>query len=94
MGTDTGTHANGGDMPPADLSHAGAVVDKAIEYMMGENLNSLSIASALLGGSLGLLARTMSDDAILQVLGNAVASVRSGELRAEYGNHASPSSRA
>ena len=94
MGTDTGTHASGADMPPADLSHAGAVVDKAIEYMIGENLNSLSIASALLGGSLGLLARTMSDDAILQVLGNAVASVRSGELRAEYGSHGGPSSRA
>lgn len=70
---------------PADLSHAGAVVDKAIEYMAGQNLNPLSIASALLGGSLGLLARTMGDDAIVQVLQNAMASVRSGELRAEYG---------
>ncbi|MBC7801770.1 MAG: hypothetical protein H7Z10_14205 [Gemmatimonadaceae bacterium] len=70
---------------PADLSHAGAVVDKAIEYMAGQNLSPLSIASALLGGSMGLLARTMGDDAILQVLQNAMASVRSGELRAEYG---------
>ena len=94
MGTETGTHANGGDMPPADLSHAGAVVDKAIEYMLGQNLSSLSVASALLGGSLGLLARTMGDDAILKVLGNAVASVRSGELRAEYGDHEGPTSRA
>ena len=85
MGTNTGPHANGSDMPPADLSHAGAVVDKAIEYMLGQNLSSLSVASALLGGSLGLLARTMGDDAILQVLGNAAASVRSGELRAEHG---------
>lgn len=94
MGTETGTHANGDDMPPADLSHAGAVVDKAIEYMLGQNLSSLSVASALLGGSLGLLARTMSDDAILKVLGSAVASVRSGELRAEYGDHEGPASRA
>ena len=70
---------------PADLSHAGAVVDKAIEYMAGQNLSPLSIASALLGGSLGLLARTMGDDAIVQVLQNAMSSVRSGELRAEYG---------
>lgn len=94
MGTNTGTHTGGGDMPPADLSHAGAVVDKAIEYMVGENLSSLSIASALLGGSLGLLARTMGDDAILQVLGNAMTSVRSGELRAEYGDHAAAPGRA
>jgi len=72
---------------PADLSHAGAVVDKAIEYMAGQNLSPLSIASALLGGSLGLLARTMGDDAIVQVLQNAMSSVRSGELRAEYGPH-------
>ena len=80
--------------PPADLSHAGAVVDKAIEYMIGQNLAPLSIASALLGGSLGLLARTMGDDAIAQVLQNAIGSVRSGELRAEYGPHGGPSGRA
>ena len=43
---------------PADLSHAGAVVDKAIEYMMGQNLSSLAIASALLGGSMALLSRS------------------------------------
>lgn len=76
--------------PPADLSHAGAVVDKAIEYMIAQNLSPLSIASALLGGSLGLLARSMSDEAIVGVLQNAVGSVRSGELRAEYGPHAGP----
>ncbi len=71
--------------PPPDLSHAGAIVDKAIEYMVGQSLDPLAIASALLGGSLGLLARTMQDDAIEQVLRNALASVLSGELRAEYG---------
>ncbi len=76
--------------PPADLSHAGAVVDKAIEYMVGQNLSELSIASALLGGSLGLLARTMADESIMTVLQNAIASVRSGELRAEYGPHQDP----
>ncbi len=70
--------------PPADLSHAGAVVDKAIEYMLGQNLPPIAIASALLGGSLGLLARSMGDESIVQVLENAMASVRSGELRAEY----------
>ena len=69
------------EQPPADLSHAGAVVDKAIEYMMGQNIGSLSIASALLGGAMALLARSVADDAIVQILNNAIASVRSGELR-------------
>lgn len=68
---------------PAELSHAGAVVDKAIEYMLGQNLPPIAVASALLGGSLGLLARSMGDESIVQVLENAMRSVRSGELRAE-----------
>jgi hypothetical protein len=71
--------------PPADLSHAGAIVDKAIEYMISQRLDPVAIASALLGGSLGLLARNMEDRAIEQVLQNAIFSVRSGELRAEWG---------
>ena len=71
--------------PPPDLSHAGAIVDKAIDYMLGQNLPPIAIASALLGGSLGLLARSMGDESIAQVLENAMASVRSGELRAEFG---------
>jgi hypothetical protein len=70
------------EQAPADLSHAGAVVDKAIEYMVSQNIDSLSIASALLGGSLALLARSVADEAIVQILNNAIASVRSGELRA------------
>ncbi len=67
--------------PPADLSYAGAVIDKAIEYMVSQNIGSLAIASALLGGSLGLLARTMPDGAILRILENAMESVQAGELR-------------
>jgi hypothetical protein len=66
---------------PEDLSHAGSVVDKAIEYMMEQKIAPVSIASALLGGALGLLARTMDDRAIAAVLRNALASVESGELR-------------
>jgi hypothetical protein len=66
---------------PAHLSRAGSVVDKAIEYMISQNLSSLTIASALLGGSMALLARSMSDEAIIGVLNNAIGSVRSGELR-------------
>ena len=66
---------------PADLSQAGAVVDKAIEFMAGQNIGALAIASALLGGAMGMLSREMSDSAIVRVLENAIASVRSGELR-------------
>ena len=40
------------DMTPEDLSHAGSVVDKAIEYMMEQQIAPISIASALLGGAL------------------------------------------
>ena len=69
------------EQPPEDLGRAGAVVDKAIEYMVGQNIDALSIASALLGGSLALLARSVADEAIVQILNNAIASVRSGELR-------------
>jgi hypothetical protein len=69
------------DGAPADLSHAGAVVDKAIEFMAGQNISAIAVASALLGGALGVLARSMDDASIVQVLENAIASVRSGELR-------------
>jgi hypothetical protein len=69
------------DGAPADLNHAGAVVDKAIEYMVGQNISSIAIASALLGGSLGLLTRSLSDDAVVQILSNAIASVKAGELQ-------------
>ncbi|QXM24276.1 hypothetical protein KO353_13635 [Elioraea tepida] len=68
---------------PADLSHAGSVVDQAIAYMMEQRIGTLSAASALLGGALGLLSRSMSDEAIVQVLNNAIASVKAGELRAD-----------
>jgi hypothetical protein len=73
-------HANT-DAPPAELSRAGAVVDKAIEYMVGQNMGSLAIASALLGGALALLSRSTADEAIVQILNNAIASVRAGDLR-------------
>jgi hypothetical protein len=66
---------------PEDLSHAGSVVDKAIEYMMEQGIAPISAASALLGGALGLLARSMDDRSIAAVLRQALNSVESGELR-------------
>jgi hypothetical protein len=73
------------DEPPANLSHAGAVVDKAIEYMMGQNLGAVAIASALLGASMALLSSSLPDEAIISILTNAIDSVRSGELREHQG---------
>lgn len=66
---------------PEDLSHAGSIVDKAIEYMMEQKIAPISAASAMLGGCLGLLARTMDDKAVAAVLRQALHSVESGELR-------------
>lgn len=68
-------------MAPEDLSHAGSVVDKAIEYMLEQKIAPISVASALLGGALGLMARSMQDRAIANVLRNALASVEAGELQ-------------
>jgi len=65
---------------PEDLSHAGAVVDKAIEYMVGQGIAPISVASALLGGALGMLARSLDDRGVAQVLRNALESVEAGEL--------------
>ncbi|MCC7281519.1 MAG: hypothetical protein IT556_03990 [Acetobacteraceae bacterium] len=66
---------------PPDLGLAGSVVDKAIGYMIEQRIEPLSVASALLGGALGLLARTLDDRGIVQVLSNAIRSVEAGELR-------------
>ena len=74
------------DGAPPDLSHAGAVVDKAIEYMTGQNISSISIASALLGGSLGLLTRSLSDEAVVAILSNAISSIRAGEFHNTVGD--------
>jgi hypothetical protein len=71
--------------PEQELSHAGSVVDKAIEYMMGQNLSELAIASALLGGAVGLLTRALPDDVVVQILHNAIESIESGEMSSAKG---------
>ncbi len=71
------------DTAPADLSHAGAVVDKAIEFMTGQNISGIAIASALLGGALGMLGRTLDEESIVRILGNAIDSVRAGEFHSD-----------
>jgi hypothetical protein len=64
-----------------DLARAGAAVEDAIEAARKAGLGPMPIASALLGGALGLLAQVMDDNAILNVLHSAAAGVSSGELR-------------
>ncbi len=73
------------EMPDGDLSFAGAIIDKAIEHMMGKNLNSLAIASALLGGAMGVLTRSLPDEVVVSILQNAIESVESGEMRRNAG---------
>jgi len=71
--------------PEKELNHAGQVVDKAIEYLMGQNVGELAIASALLGGAMGVLTRALPDDVVVQILQNAIDSVESGEMRRQAG---------
>jgi hypothetical protein len=73
------------EIPERDLTLAGSVVDKAIEHLVGKNVSPVAIASALLGGAMGVLSHTLPDDVILQILGNAMESVESGDLRKTAG---------
>jgi hypothetical protein len=63
-----------------DLRHAGAVVDQAIDYMTKQSIDPVAIASALLGGAMGMLTLHLSAEAVLAVLDQARASVESGEM--------------
>ncbi len=69
------------DAAPPGLSHAGAVVDQAIGFMTGQNIDGVSIASALLGGAIGMLTRTLDDESVVRILENAIESVKAGEFR-------------
>jgi hypothetical protein len=63
-----------------DLRHAGAVVDQAIDYMTKQSIDPVAIASALLGGAMGMLTLHLSAEAVLAVLDQARESVASGEM--------------
>ena len=69
------------DSLTAELSQAGEAVDRAIGGMLGRGLSPVATASALLGGALCLMSKTMGDEAVLQLLHNAAAGVRAGDLR-------------
>lgn len=67
---------------PEDLARCAMVIESAMEHLLKENHPPLAVASALLGGALGLLARSMDRDTILHILDSAAHSVRSGEIHA------------
>jgi len=63
-----------------ELGQAGTAVDKLIHQLFERGLSPVAIASALLGGSLCLMSKTMGDEAVLNMLHNAANGVRSGDL--------------
>ena len=77
--------AGGAQMPDdtlmTELNQAGSAVDIAIQKMLEKGLSPVAIASALLGGSLCLMSKSMGDEAVLQLLHNAAAGVQAGDLR-------------
>jgi len=75
----TNNHAAGHEMPQ-ELSQCGEMVDRMIAHLLNEDMPPGAVASALLGGALGLLARTMDRDAMLRLLQNATDTVRAGGL--------------
>lgn len=92
--TENSTTPAGGqamDQVSEELTKCAMVVEHAIEHLLEENHPPLAVASALLGGSLGLLARTMDRDTILKILDSAVQSVRSGELQDAAKTRSGPS---
>lgn len=73
------------DPPERELAQAGSIVDKSIEFMTGQNVSPLAMASALLGGAMGILCRTLPDKVVIQILNNAIDSIETGEMHVQAG---------
>lgn len=69
------------DALTGELNQAGQAVDRAIGLMLSKGISPVAAASALLGGALCLMSKTMGDEAVLQLLHNAASGVRAGDLR-------------
>jgi hypothetical protein len=78
---------NEDDKIAADLTAAGNAIEQTIETLRQQGLGPMPIASAMLGGAMGLLAQVMDDGAILNVLHSAARGVSSGELRRSLTDH-------
>ena len=87
---DIGEDQTGEDQTIRNLGQAGSVIQHAIKYLMEKNIDELSIASALLGGGLGVLSHVLDGAAIEKILTNAIASVRAGELHSPISHPGSP----
>ncbi len=75
------------DKLAAELTEAGQAIEHAVEVLRQKGLGPMPIASAMLGGALGLLAGVMDDNAILNVLHSAATGVSTGELRRSLEHH-------
>ncbi len=71
----------------AELTASGHAIEHAVEELRQKGIGPMSIASAMLGGALGLLAQVMDDNAILNVLHSAAQGVSTGELRRSLEHH-------
>ena len=65
---------------PRELEQAGQMVDQLIRHLLDKDLPPLAIASALLGGSMGLISRHLGPNALLGILDQAREAVRCGEF--------------
>ena len=65
---------------PVELEQAGQMVDQFIRHLMDKDLPPLAIASALLGGSMGLISRELGPKTLLGILDQAREAVRSGQF--------------
>ena len=74
-------HGRADDALLGELTQAGEDVDHTIQAMLERGLGPVAVASALLGGALCLMSRTMGDDAVLRMLHNAAVGVQAGDLR-------------
>ena len=65
---------------PRELEQAGKMVDQLIRHLAEKDLPPLAIASALLGGSMGLISRELGPTTLLGILDQAREAVRSGHF--------------
>ena len=65
----------------ADLERAGRMLEDAVQAMRKAKIAPHLVATALLGGAVHILGRVSSEEAVIQVLQNAIAGVRGGDLR-------------
>ena len=65
---------------PEELGKAAQVVERSIEFLLDQKVQPIAIASALLGGSIGVLANTIGEEAIIGMLSRALESIRNGGL--------------